>query len=81
MISKWNGSIDIFNYHVEAAGFQREVVGRAIQKDLSKVGADLKDGPYAGFVIINGTRLDYSAFKFSDGTINVGRITPPKVIR
>jgi hypothetical protein len=56
-------------------------VGRAIQKDLSKVGADLKDGPYAGFVIINGTRLDYSAFKFSDGTINVGRITPPKVIR
>ncbi|WFP06235.1 hemagglutinin repeat-containing protein [Achromobacter spanius] len=67
--------------HVEAAGFQREVVGRAIQKDLSKAGVNLKDGPYAGFVIVNGIRLEYSAFKFPDGTINVGRITPSKVLR
>jgi len=65
--------------HIEAAGFQRDVVSRAIQADLNKVGAGIRDGQYTGSVIVDGVRLDYSAFRLPNGTINVGRITPPKV--
>ncbi|MBB1627415.1 filamentous hemagglutinin [Achromobacter sp. UMC71] len=64
--------------HVEAAGFQRDAVSRAIQADLSKVGAGIREGQYTGSVVVDGVKLDYSAFKLPDGTINVGRITPPK---
>ncbi|MFC0400659.1 hypothetical protein [Paraburkholderia rhizosphaerae] len=63
--------------HVEAAGFDRQVVQNAIQKDLLRVTASLPQGQYTGSVIVDGVKLDYSAFKLPDGTINVGRITPP----
>jgi len=64
--------------HVDEAGLDREAVRDSIKQDLSKVGKSLKDGPYNGRVNVNGTQVDYVAYKFSDGTINVGRITPPK---
>lgn len=64
--------------HIEAAGFDRQVVESAIKQDLSKAAESLSKGQYNGSVVVNGTKLDYSAFKFPDGTINVGRITPPR---
>ncbi|MNS95100.1 hypothetical protein D3C86_1425370 [compost metagenome] len=64
--------------HVEAAGFDRQVVQGAIQADLSKVASSLQQGQYTGSVVVNGVKLDYSAFKLPNGTINVGRITPPR---
>jgi hypothetical protein len=64
--------------HVEAAGFDRTVVENAIRQDLNKAAKSLSAGQYNGSVVVNGTKLDYSAFKLKDGTINVGRITPPK---
>ena len=64
--------------HVEKAGFDRQLVQEAITQQLSKAGASLPDGQYSGSVFVNKTKLDYSAFKLPDGTINVGRITPPR---
>lgn len=64
--------------HVEAAGFEREIVQNAIQSDLSGIARALPQGPYTGSVVVNGVKLDYSAYKLPDGTINVGRITPPR---
>ncbi len=65
--------------HVERAGLDREVVRLAIQADISTVGAGMRLGQYSGSVTVNGTKLEYSAFKLPDGTINVGRITPPRI--
>lgn len=64
--------------HVDKAGLDRGAVRDAIKEDLSKVGNSLKDGLYNGRVNVNGTQVDYAAYKFSDGTINVGRISPPR---
>ncbi|MDN3575700.1 hypothetical protein QWZ03_02810 [Chitinimonas viridis] len=64
--------------HIEKAGLDRSAVQDAIKGDLSKVGNSLKEGLYNGRVNVNGTQVDYAAYKFSDGTINVGRITPPR---
>jgi hypothetical protein len=64
--------------HVEKAGFDRTAVQDAIKQNLSKIADSLSSGQYNGSVVVDGTKLDYSAFKLSDGTINVGRITPPK---
>jgi hypothetical protein len=64
--------------HIEGAGFDRTVVESAIRQDLNKAAKSLSAGQYNGSVVVNGTKLDYSAFKLKDGTINVGRITPPK---
>ena len=65
--------------HIEKAGFDRQVVQDAIKQDLGKVANSLSNGQYNGNVVVNGTKLDYSAFKLPDGTINVGRITPPRL--
>ena len=64
--------------HVDEAGLDRGAVRDSIKQDLSKVGDSLKEGLYNGRVNVNGTQVDYAAYKFPDGTINVGRITPPK---
>jgi RHS repeat-associated protein len=64
--------------HVEKAGFDRQVVQDAIKQDLLRAVESLSGGQYNGSVVVNGTKLDYSAFKLPDGTINVGRITPPR---
>ncbi|WP_244817688.1 hypothetical protein [Caballeronia sp. Lep1P3] len=64
--------------HIEGAGFDRQVVQNAIQSDLSGIASSLPQGQYTGSVVVNGAKLDYSAFKLPDGTVNVGRITPPR---
>jgi len=64
--------------HVEKAGFERKAVQEAIRQDLLRSAESLVGGQYSGSVLLNGTKLEYSAFKLSDGTINVGRITPPR---
>ena len=66
--------------HVDEAGLDRQAVRDSIKQDLSRVGDSLKEGLYEGRVSVNGTQVDYNAYKFADGSINVGRITtPPKV--
>lgn len=64
--------------HTDKAGLDREAVRDAIKKDLSKQAETMKEGLVNGQVKVNGINVDYAAFKFSDGTINVGRITPPR---
>ena len=43
--------------------------------------APTQTGGFTSWVTVNGTRLDYSAYRFPDGSINVGRITPPRVVK
>ncbi|MPT51088.1 RHS repeat-associated core domain-containing protein [Delftia sp.] len=64
--------------HVERAGFNRQLVQDAIREDILRTADSLIDGQYSGSVILNGAKLDYSAFKLPNGIINVGRITPPR---
>ena len=64
--------------HVERAGFNRQLVQDAIREDILRTAVSLIDGQYSGSVILNGAKLDYSAFKLPNGIINVGRITPPR---
>jgi hypothetical protein len=65
--------------YVDAAGFSREAVSHAITSDLAKVASSLPQGLHNGSVVVNGTKLDYAAYKLADGTVNVGRITPPRL--
>jgi RHS repeat-associated protein len=64
--------------YIDAAGFSREAVSTAITTDLAKIASSLPQGLHNGSVVVNGTKLDYAAYKLADGTINVGRITPPR---
>lgn len=64
--------------HVVNGGYDATAVQRAVTGDLSNIGASLPQGQYTGTVVVNGTAFKYSAFKLPDGTINVGRITPPR---
>ncbi|MFT3777778.1 MAG: hypothetical protein QM772_05775 [Ottowia sp.] len=64
--------------HVDAAGFDRVTVQNAVSVDLSRTATSLNPGVHNGAVIVNGTQLDYVAYKLPDGTINIGRITPPR---
>lgn len=64
--------------HVEAAGFDRTVFQNAATADLSKMGVSLPTYPYNGFIIVNGAILYYAAFRLPDGTLNIGRISPPR---
>jgi hypothetical protein len=64
--------------HVERAGFNRQLVQDAIREDILRTADSLIDGQYSGSVILNGAKIDYSAFKLPNGIINVGRITPPR---
>ena len=52
----------------------RDQVMTSIRSDLS--GVPLAAGPHNGLVVVNGVRIRYAAYRFFDGTINVGRITP-----
>jgi hypothetical protein len=64
--------------HVEKIGLDREIIQQAITEDLSNAASNLVDGLNKRSVIVNGIPLDYVAFKLPDGTINIGRITPPR---
>ncbi len=64
--------------HVASGGYDVTAVQSAVTGNLSNIGASLPEGLYNGTVVVNGTTFDYSAYKLPNGTINVGRITPPK---
>jgi len=61
-----------FRYVVDA-GLDSLAVQQAIERDLKLI--PLLDGLNKGKLEHSGKVLHYHAFKFPDGTINVGRIT------
>lgn len=64
--------------HVVSGGHDATAVQGAVTSNLNSIGASLPQGQYTGTVVVNGTTFSYRAFKLPDGTINVGRITPPR---
>ncbi|MGL5784630.1 MAG: hypothetical protein ACRCYZ_04105 [Alphaproteobacteria bacterium] len=65
--------------HVEAAGLNKDIIRNAIQKNLLKIADKLPSGHYNGSVAIKNKTIQYSAFKFDSGVVNVGRITLGKL--
>lgn len=60
--------------HVDAAGLPRSQVQTAVQNSLR--GVNLPVGKlHTGTVNAGGRSLQFNAFRLSDGTVNVGRIT------
>ena len=64
--------------HVEAAGLERNAMQTAISSDIVRLGANFPNNPYNGSIVVNGIKIDYVAYKLPDGTVNIGRITPPR---
>ncbi len=64
--------------HTDDAGLDRESVENAVRGDLISRFDKLQDGLNYGHVIVDGQNLDYNAYKFSNGDVNVGRITIPR---
>ena len=64
--------------HIDAVGIDRKLVQEAIKKDLSKFSSSMPEGLYSSSVNVNGVKIDFNAFKLSDGSINIVRITPPR---
>lgn len=64
--------------HVISGGYDATAVQNAVTSDLNNIGASLPQGQYTGTIVVNGTTFNYSAYKLPSGTINVGRITPPR---
>ena len=61
--------------HTDALGLDRSAVKSAIKTHFPSVSSNLVDGKSLNSIIeIGGQRIQYSAFKLSDGTINIGRI-------
>ena len=60
--------------HLQAEGVNIEEAKDAILSDISRKGM-LPQGLTKGAVNIGGRTLNYNAYKFADGTINVGSIT------
>ncbi|MCB0206886.1 MAG: RHS repeat-associated core domain-containing protein, partial [Anaerolineae bacterium] len=75
---KGQNQVDHAFRHIEKAGFSRANVRTAIQKDLTHSAGSIRDGLNSRSVTVGGTRLDYHAYRLPDGTVNVGRITPPR---
>lgn len=61
--------------HVEEAGINKQAAEDAIRSDLAGKEDSLPQGLTNGQVQVGGRVLDYVAYKLSDGTMNVGRIT------
>ncbi len=62
--------------HIDEIGLERVIVRFAILQFLEPVQSTLPLGLTVGSVEAKGVRLDFRAYKFIDGTINVGRINP-----
>jgi hypothetical protein len=63
--------------HVEAAGLERSAVQSAVQSHLEGAASQIVAGkPFNAIVEVGGQRLQYTAFRLKDGTLNVGRIHP-----
>ncbi|RCR65964.1 hypothetical protein DUE52_29540 [Larkinella punicea] len=61
--------------HTDALGLERTIVETAIKKHFPSIASKITEGkPLNSIIEIAGQRIQYSAFKLSDGTINIGRI-------
>ena len=57
------------------AGLDRSVVQAAVEKDLQTSVSKIVDGkPLNVTIEVQGKQIQYTGFKLSDGTINIGRI-------
>jgi len=61
--------------HTDALGLDRSLVQSGVHSHLKTVASEIVPGkPLNQVIIINGQRIQYTAFRLPDGTINVGRI-------
>jgi RHS repeat-associated protein len=61
--------------HTDALGLNRAVVQSGVQSHLKTVASQIAPGkPFNQIIEVGGQRIQYTAFKLPDGTINVGRI-------
>src|SRR6266852_4157622 len=63
--------------HTDALGLDQSVVQSAVEAHLRTVQSQIVAGkPFNQVIEVAGIRLQYTAFRLSDGVINVGRIHP-----
>jgi len=63
--------------HTDRAGLTRSSVRSAIEAHLPGVADQLRPGqPLNQVIDVGGTRIQYTAYKISQGVVNVGRIHP-----
>jgi RHS repeat-associated protein len=61
--------------HTDALGLNRSLVQSTIQNHFKTVSSQVVAGkPFNQIIEIGGQRIQYTAFKLSDGTFNIGRI-------
>ena len=61
--------------HTDELGLDRTVVQSAVQKHFNGVSSQIVQGkPFNQVIDVAGQRIQYTAFKLSDGTVNIGRI-------
>lgn len=61
--------------HTDALGLERKIVKDEIKKNLNQFSSKIIEGkPYNKIVMVKGKKIQYTAYKLKDGTINVGRI-------
>lgn len=61
--------------HMDKIGLNRGTVESAVRANLSRIISQVEPGkPFNRVIEVEGQRIQYTAFKLSDGTINVGRI-------
>jgi hypothetical protein len=60
--------------HTDALGLDRAAVSQAVRTDLlSRQGSLVAGQPFNQTIVVNGVRIQYTAYQLPDGTINVGR--------
>jgi RHS repeat-associated protein len=65
--------------HTAEMGLARSTVQKAIEDHLPTVISKIQDGkPLNEVIVVAGQKIQYTAFKLQDGTINVGRIHAAK---
>jgi hypothetical protein len=61
--------------HTDALGLDRSLVQSMVQNHFKTVSSQVVSGkPFNQIIEIGGQRVQYSVFKLSDGTFNIGRI-------
>lgn len=61
--------------HTDAFGLNRTAVKTAVETHFKRVSSQIVSGkPFNQIIEVGGQRIQYTAFKLKDGTINIGRI-------
>lgn len=61
--------------HTDALGLERNMVQSTVQEHLKKMASQMVPGrPFNQVIEVGGQRIQYTAFKLKDGTVNIGRI-------